>query len=145
MAESGARAVLLPDPSWPERSSTIAQITAHGIVCADIDGPLDSKAVCAQLLTEDLRPPLVVVAHGAACLVLPSVALALKTRHRNTLGYVLIDPDAPPATDTWPEAPVFVVSSTEATGTSLRGWPVVRSEGDTPVLVAQRVQQLLSA
>ena len=137
--------MVLPDASWPERSSTVAEIASHGIACADIEGPVDSKAVCAQLLTEDLEPPLVVVAHGDACLVLPSVALALKTRHRNTLGYVLIDPDAPPATDTWPEAPVFVVSSTEATGTSLRGWSVVRSQGDAPVLVAQRVQQLLSA
>ena len=144
MTKSGARVVVLPNPSWVDRSEAIATIERLGIACLAIDEPVESKSICARLLTAELQPPLVIVAHADACLQLPAVALSLRTQHRNTLGYVLVDPDAPPATDIWPESPVFVVSSIEATGTSLRGWPVVHSDGDAPALIAQLASQLLA-
>jgi len=134
---------VLPDTSWPDRQATIDALTEHGLTVLDVDATVESKAICAQILDATLLPPIVVIARGDACLTLPAVALSLRTQHRNTCGYVLIDPDAPPATDTWPESPVSVVSSTEATGTSLRGWPVVRSEGNVPELVTRMVDEFL--
>jgi len=131
MTEFGAEVVVLPDPSWTSRSAVIQALSDDGLSVLDVVAPVESKSICAMLLGADLNPPVVVVAHADSCLVLPAVALSLRTQHRDTCGYVLVDPDAPPASDTWPESPVFVMSSTEATGTSLRGWPVLRSVGNT--------------
>lgn len=103
---------------------------------------MESKAVCAALVSAELAPPLLVVAHGDACLLLPAVALSLRTQHRDTAGYVLVDPDAPQSTDIWPEAPVFVVSTSDNAGTSLRGWEIVSAPGGIPdgvVEVAARI------
>jgi hypothetical protein len=104
---------------------------------------MEAKAVCAALIGADVTPPLVVVAHGDACQLLPAVALSLRTQHRDTAGYVLVDPDAPPSTDTWPEAPVTVVSTTQEDGTSLRGWQVVSGEGNVADAVGRVVTQIL--
>ena len=143
MALSGFQVVVLPDASWFERRATIDALTEHGFAVLDLDTTVEAKAICAALLRASLLPPIVVIARGDACLTLPAVALSLRTQHRDTCGYVLVDPDAPPATDTWPESPVSVVSSTEATGTSLRGWSVVRSEGNVPELVSRMVDEFL--
>lgn len=143
MTTSGYQVAVLPDPSWVGRSETIGAIRTLGLRALDVDTAMESKAICAALISAQLAPPVVVVARGNACLMLPAVALSLRTQHKDTSGYVLVDPDAPPATDTWPESPVLVVSSTEATGTSLRGWTIVRSEGDEPVLVARSIGELL--
>jgi len=140
---SGYQVVVLPDPSWRDRSEAIDAIGAVGLRVLDVDTALESKVICAQLIGSPLEPPIVVVARGDACVTLPAVALSLRTQHKDTSGYVLVDPDAPPATDTWPESPVLVVSSTEATGTSLRGWSVVRSDDDEAHLIAQSVGELL--
>ena len=143
MTTSGYEVVVLPDSSWRDRSNAVDAIGAVGLRVLDIDTAMESKAICAALMSSQLVPPVVVVARSDACLMLPAVALSLRTQHRDTAGYVVIDPDAPPATDTWPESPVLVVSSTEATGTSLRGWPVVRSENDEAALIARSVGELL--
>ena len=142
MTEFGAEIVVLPHPSWTDRSAAIQALADNGLFVLDVDTPVDSKSICATLLGADLNPPIVVIAHGDSCLVLPAVALSLRTQHRNTAGYVLIDPDAPPASDTWPESPVLVLSSTEATGTSLRGWPVLRSEAHATEQLVGLVSQL---
>jgi hypothetical protein len=41
--------------------------------------------------------------------------------------YVLVDPDAPAGSDTWPDAPVYVVSTDQQITrmSTLRGWSVV--------------------
>ena len=142
MTEFGAEIVVLPDPSWADRSAAIQALANNGLGVLDVDTPVDSKSICATLVGADLKPPMIVIAHGDSCLALPAVALSLRTQHRNTSGYVLIDPDAPPASDTWPESPVFVLSSTEATGTSLRGWPVLRSEANATEQLVGLVSQL---
>lgn len=136
-----ARVIVLPDDSWAERGRVIASIEKAGLAVLDIASPLESKAVCAAIINAQVTPPLVVVAHGDACHVLPAVALSLRTQHRDTGGYVLVDPDAPPSTDTWPEAPVTVVSTTQEDGTSLRGWPIVSAAGDLAGSVARVVAQ----
>ena len=140
--EGGLRVLVLPDPSWVDREATVAAIGRHGLGVLDVDAPMESKAVCASLIGADISPPLVVVAHGDACLLLPAVALSLRTQHRDTAGYVVIDPDAPPATDVWPESPVVIVSTTEQDGTSLRGWPIVSGRDDIARVVTREVLRI---
>ena len=123
--ERPVRIIVLPDADWVDRNDVIATLDDHGHRVLDVVAPVESKAVCASLLNADVTPPLVVIAHGDACRLLPAVALSLRTQHRDTSGYVLIDPDAPPSTDVWPEAPVTVVSTHDEDGISLRGWPIV--------------------
>jgi hypothetical protein len=135
--------VVLPDPLWADRSSVVMSVENAGLGVVDVAAPMEAKAVCAALIGADVTPPLVVVAHGDACQLLPAVALSLRTQHRDTAGYVLVDPDAPPSTDTWPEAPVTVVSTTQEDGTSLRGWQVVSGEGNVANAVARVVTQIL--
>lgn len=138
-----ARVVVLPDPDWIDRSAVISGLVSANMPVLDLDAPVDSRVICAGLISADVAPPLVIVAHGAACLVLPAVALSLRTQHRDTAGYVLVNPDAPPSTDVWPESPVFVVSDTEESGRSLRGWDVVHSAAGVPAGVANVVAELL--
>jgi len=142
VTSSGYQVVVLPDPSWRERSIAIDAICAAGLRVLNVDTAMESKMICAGLMGAQLAPPVVVVARGDACLMLPAVALSLRTQHKDTSGYVLIDPDAPPASDTWPESPVLVLSSTEATGTSLRGWPVLRSEANATEQLVGLIGQL---
>jgi len=135
--------IVLPDPAWVERSSTIGVLENVGWAVLDVQAPLESKSVCAVLISAELTPPLLVIAHGDACLLLPAVALSLRTQHRDTAGYVLVDPDAPQSTDIWPEAPVFVVSESEDAGTSLRGWEIVSAPGGIPDGVAEVAARVL--
>lgn len=136
------RVIVLPDASWADRGLVIAAIETTGLGVLDISAPLESKAVCAAIISAEVSPPLVVVARGDSCHVLPAVALSLRTQHRDTSGYVLVDPDAPPSTDTWPEAPVTVVSTNQEDGTSLRGWPIVAAAGDVAGSVVRVVGQI---
>ena len=139
---SPPQVLVLPDPSWAEREAVIHAIETGGQPVFDIATPMDSKFVCAAIINAALTPPLVVVAHGDACQLLPSVALSLRTQHRATSAYVLVDPDAPPSTDTWPEAPVFIVSAAEPDGRSLRGWTVVSAMDGIADGVARVIDQL---
>lgn len=134
---------MLPDPSWVERDTAVLAIRDAGFSVLEIDAPVESKAVCAALIGVDLAPPLVVVARGDACLTLPAVALSLRTQHKDTAGYVLVDPDAPPSTDTWPEAPVTVVSATGESSTSLRGWEIFAAPDGVPSGIAAVVGRIL--
>lgn len=139
------RVLVLPDPTWTERDVVIRAIEQSGYGVFDITAPMDSKVVCAAIINAPLTPPLVVVAHGDACQLLPAVALSLRTQHRATSAYVLIDPDAPPSTDTWPESPVFVVSAAETNGRSLRGWSVVSAPDGIADGVRRVIDQLVSS
>lgn len=136
------RVIVLPDASWADRDEVVMAIERTGLAALDIATPLESKAVCAAIIGAQVNPPLIVVAHGDACHVLPAVALSLRTQHRDTTAYVLVDPDAPPSTDTWPEAPVTVVSTTQEDGKSLRGWTIVSAADDLAGRVARVVAQV---
>ncbi len=136
-SEDPVRIIVLPATDWVDRNDVIATIEDHGRRVLDVVAPVESKAVCAALIDADVTPPLVVIAHGDACLLLPAVALSLRTQHRDTAGYILIDPDAPPSTDTWPEAPVTVVSTHDEDGTSLRGWRIVSAASGLAATVAR--------
>jgi hypothetical protein len=140
-----ARTIVLPDPSWSDRRDVINALQESGRSVVDLNSPIESKAICAAIIGADVWPPVVIVAHGETCACLPAVALSLRTQHRDTAGYVLIDPDAPASTDTWPEAPVIAVSTTEPEGTSLRGWPILSAWNDVPAAVVNAVSTLLDA
>ena len=122
----------------------ITAIERRGNRVLDVRTSVDSKVVCTVIISSHVAPPLIIVAHGDACRLLPAVALSLRTQHRATAAYVLVDPDAPPSTDTWPEAPVFVVSASEDDGRSLRGWNVVAAPGGIADGVARVVEQLVN-
>jgi hypothetical protein len=142
---AGARIVVLPDPLWSQREEIVRELInrwgADDVL--DIQTTLQATQVCAALLANKLDPPIVVLAHGEGCQVLPAVALSMRTRHIATLGYVLIDPDAPPSTDTWPESPVIVVSTTEKDGTSLRGWHIVSAVPDVTSAITRVLAETL--
>ena len=141
--ENPVRIIVLPAVDWVDRNDVIATIEDRGHRALDVVAPVESKAVCAALINADVTPPLVVIAHGDACRLLPAVALSLRTQHRDTAGYVLIDPDAPPSTDTWPEAPVTVVSTHDEDGTSLRGWQIVSAASGLAATVAQVASRIV--
>lgn len=91
-----------------------------------------SARVCAAI--NALRPvaPLVIVAEGERALLLPAVALSQRSSRRSVVGYVLHDPVLPPVTDSWPDAPVTVVTDDADSDGSvqgrLRGWRVVTTQ-----------------
>ena len=85
--------------------------------------------ICAAINELDPLPPLVIVAEGDEALLLPAIALSQRSTRRRVGEYVLIDPVLPAVSDTWPDAPVTVVSD-DAEGfasrqASLRGWRVL--------------------
>jgi hypothetical protein len=88
-----------------------------------------SARMCAAINLMSPAPPLVVVAHGSLAMLLPAIALSQRTAHRRVGAYVLIDPDLPPVTDSWPDAPVTVVTDDTSGAASLqgrlRGWQVL--------------------
>ena len=89
--------------------------TGTVLTLADIDpvsGPEPALAarICAAINLLDPLPPLVIVADGALALLLPAIALSQRSSRRRVGGYVLIDPDLPPVTDAWPDAPVTLVT-----------------------------------
>lgn len=85
-----------------------------------------SARVCAAITLLDPAPPLIIVAEGPLALMLPAVALSQRSVHRRVSEYVLVDPALPLVTDSWPDAPVTVVTddaeSPAARQGSLRGW-----------------------
>lgn len=140
-----ARTIVLPDPTWSQRDAVVEALRDSGRSVIDLTSPIESKAICAALIGADVVPPVVIVAHGDTCRFLPAVALSLRTQHRDTTGYVVIDPDAPSSTDTWPEAPVIAVSTTEPDGMSLRGWPIRSASSGVAAAVVDAVSSLLDA
>lgn len=121
----------------------MSAIEQRGHRVLDIATAMESKVVCAAIISARPTPPLIVIASGEACRLLPAVALSLRTQHLHTSAYVLVDPDAPPSTDTWPEAPVFVVSASESDGRSLRGWSIVSAPSGIAEGISRVVSQLL--
>jgi hypothetical protein len=96
-----------------------------------VDGPESalSARICAAINLRDPTPPLVVVAHGDHALLLPAIALSQRTAHRRVSEYVLIDPVLPTVSDSWPDAPVTVVTDDTDGQASLqgrlRGWQLL--------------------
>ena len=104
------------------------------LVLADIEpvpGPEEALVarLCAAINAGEPQPPLTIVAHGPWARHLPAVALAQRSSHRTVDRYVLIEPELPAVTDSWPDAPVTLVSDDDwlAMQGRLRGWDVLPS------------------
>lgn len=107
------------------------------LTLADIDpvpGPDAALAarLCAAINALQPPAPLVIVAEGEQALLLPAIALSQRSNRRSVIGYVLVDPRLPVVTDSWPDAPVTVVTDDPGSDASvqgrLRGWRVVTRE-----------------
>ena len=92
--------------------------------------------LCAAINVLRPEPPLVVVAHGSLAATLPAVALSQRSSHRAISRYVLVDPELPTVTESWPDAPVTLVSDDEwlVTQARLRGWDLVARK-DLPAML----------
>lgn len=116
-----ATVLVLPDASWTDRDQVIRGVSG----AVDVQGA-SATEICADVLRRAPAPPVIVVAHGAGCAALPALALSQRTAHRRVGAYVLVEPNAPASSDTWPDAPVVVVTGDEnrARLCALRGWSV---------------------
>lgn len=102
------------------------------ITIAPVPGDADvATRTCAAINGATPVPPLVIAATGAAALTLPAVARSQAAQHRRTEEYVLLDPDLPAVTDTWPDARVTVVCDADSDASiqaRLRGWDLLELE-----------------
>ena len=107
---------------------------------ADVEpapGPPEALAtrLCAAIGMLDPEPPLLIVADRDLALMLPAVALAQRSAHRRVVGYLLVEPELPAVTDTWPDAPVTIAAADPegwlAVQARLRGWDLI-TPADVP-------------
>jgi len=131
-----ATVVVLPDVAWAARDAVL-----DGIPDAVDVGGTSATEVCGELIYINPKPPLLVVAYGSSCALLPAVALAQRTAHRRVSAYVLVDPAPPSSSDTWPDAPITVVTDDPQIVrlSTLRGWSV--SELDVVCVIQQIVRE----
>ncbi len=119
-------AVVVLPPCPPEIARQLAGIVGDIHEVVPSDGPADALAarVCSAITALAPRPPLIVVAHGSGALLLPSVARAQRSAHRLVVEYLLVQPELPVVSDTWPDAPVTVMTDDPwvSTQARLRGW-----------------------
>jgi hypothetical protein len=91
-----------------------------------------SARMCAAITLLDPSPPLTIVAEGDLALLLPAIALSQRSARRRVGEYVLVDPELPPVTDGWPDAPVALVTNDVDGPASrqgrLRGWRLLTQE-----------------
>lgn len=88
--------------------------------------------MCAAITALQPEAPLIIVAEGERARLLPAIALSQRSNRRAVIGYVLVDPLLPAVTDSWPDAPVTVVTDDAGSDASvqgrLRGWRVLTRE-----------------
>lgn len=115
------------DGSLTAELEALAPCLVHHVVSTDGSVP----TICARITALDPVAPLLIVTALPDASILPGIALAQRAAHRRIEGYVLIAPTRVTTGDTWPEAPVFVTSSSavpDSVGAALRGWTVVAAE-----------------
>lgn len=126
--------MLLLSDGEPRHDPVLGQLRRHlpqAVVVTPVDGPESavSARTCAAIHLLRPSPPLAIVAIGEAAQLLPAVALSQRSAHRRVSEYLLIDPELPPVSDAWPDAPVTVASDDASSDGSvhgrLRGWTVV--------------------
>ena len=158
MFDAGGGVIVLPEASWRGRSDLIRtlrtafdesespdlqlvdlaiaesggadQDVAHQDV-ADLQTPIYAQRLCAALVSVHCLEPVTFVAYGPTCLALPAIALSMRSQHRRVRSYVLINPDLPASSDTWPDCPILVVYANPEDVSSvvrLSGWEWVVSQ-----------------
>lgn len=130
MFDTAGSIIVLPERNWTERETAIEyfamQCPNRPIV--NVVAQEEPARICAALTASTLISPASVVAYGTSCQMLPAVSLAMRTQKMPIYSYVLIDPEIPQPTDTWPECPVTIMcseGSNQADRLRLYGWPVV--------------------
>lgn len=130
MFDTAGSIIVLPARNWSERDEAIQYFATRwpNRPIINVVAEEESAHVCAAITASAVVPTPSVVAHGSSCHMLPAVSLAMRAWHVPIHSYVLIDPDVPQPTDTWPECPVTIVcseGSNQADRLRLYGWPVV--------------------
>lgn len=126
--------LLLPDEERRSGGLADAFVADHPeTLVVQPDAGVTDLAVrtCAAITALEPSPPLVVVAEGSMARTLPAVARSQAAHHRRVIEYVLLDPELPPVSDTWPDARVTVVCGVDSEASlqaRLRGWDVLRPE-----------------
>ena len=135
--------LVLPDfeNRHPALRGALVNADDHAISITPAPGPAAalSARVCAAITAAAPPAPLTILAFGSSALLLPAIALAQRSAHRRVAEYLLVDPEVPPVTDGWPDAPVtaFLSADQDETGgrARLHGWnvrPITSLEGWTP-------------
>ena len=130
----GVTILLLVDDDPRHANLRDAFLSRHpeSVVIKPIPGDGDAATrTCAAINLVSPLPPLVIVATGSAALTLPAVARSQSAQHRRTQEYVLLDPDLPAVSDTWPDARVTVVCDADSEASiqaRLRGWDLLELE-----------------
>lgn len=108
------------------------------VIDPDSSLPLIART-CAAITRLAPTPPLVIVAEGEWAALLPGIALAQRSARRSVLAYVLIDPEYPEVSDTWPDTRVHVLGSEgfDVRTAELRGW-----ETGTVTLLGELLERL---
>ncbi len=134
--------LVLPGGSATARSALLRVIEDLAVAADDLDrdevvfvtaadGPPAawSARVCAAIGELRPRPPLTVAAAGDGAVLVPAVGRAQRAAHRPVAQYVLVDPELPAVTDSWPDARVSVAVTAAddsiTTTARLRGWTVL--------------------
>lgn len=140
--------VLLPDmheSGWSARRDVAADLAAHAIPIfipvqpAELDDAASARELTANWVAHiavDLtraRPemPLLLVAHGESGSRVQALGFSQRASRHAIAGYVFIDAELPvPAGSDWPDAPVDVITTVDASPAAtktariaaLRGW-----------------------
>jgi hypothetical protein len=96
-------------------------------VSGDLDLAGAWVAHCAlQLAAEQVRTPVLLVAHGEAGRMLAALGFSQKASRRRVVGYVIVDGELPkPGVHDWPDAPVTYIGTRQAGQAGLRGWELL--------------------
>jgi hypothetical protein len=107
----------------PEETPLCLPDTTPILVATSAPSPIAVR-ICADIHRLNPTDPVVIVTSGAIAQLLPSIAFAQRTAHRNVAGYVLVDPIFPNQAPDWPDAPVLVLghSPINERDARLRGW-----------------------
>lgn len=128
----------LPGEQWSWREIA-AELAAYGFhvhiveECAadGTENELDLAGLwvahCAlQLARDEGRPPVLLVAQGAAGRMLSALGFSQRASRRRVAGYALVEAELPkPGVQDWPDAPVTYIGTKESSLAELRGWDVL--------------------
>lgn len=110
--------VLLGAPLPGELADELRMQGLHVVVPQPTEDPASAARYVAgsalAIAAAAPEAPLVLVGHGPAGPLLPSLGVAQRAAHRLVGGYVFLDADLPPHSGDWPDAPcAFLATSAE--------------------------------
>lgn len=98
-------------------------------------GPRYVAGAALQITAAAPRPPLVLVARGAAGALLPAIGAAQRAAHRLVGGYVFVDAELPTPAGDWPDAPCAYLATSPADprlrAAEMRAWHTAETSPET--------------